>query len=153
MDKKQLPDDFKEFIQLLNEHKVQYLLVGGWAVGFYGNPRATKDINFLIATDDENITKLQQALLAFGAPTVENSVFHQISSRRTYSKVMPFSRKVLVSVFIFLLSLTASKVSVSCSTLLFPTDFTRRAVSASGQRIRTTGFFRILRHRPHHSSI
>lgn len=77
MDKKQLPDDFKEFIQLLNEHKVQYLLVGGWAVGFYGNPRATKDIDFLVATDDENITKLQQALLAFGAPTVENSVFQQ----------------------------------------------------------------------------
>jgi hypothetical protein len=77
MDKKQLPDDFKEFIQFLNEHKVHYLLLGGWAVGLYGNPRATKDIDFLIATDDENIRKLQQALLAFGAPTVENRVFQE----------------------------------------------------------------------------
>jgi hypothetical protein len=74
---KQLPEDFKEFIQFLNDHKVHYLLLGGWAVGLYGNPRATKDIDFLIATDDENIRKLQQALLAFGAPTVENKVFQE----------------------------------------------------------------------------
>ena len=61
---KQLPADFKEFIQFLNDHSVHYLLLGGWAVGLYGNPRATKDIDFLIATDDNNIRKLQQALLA-----------------------------------------------------------------------------------------
>ena len=77
MVKKQLPDDFKEFIQFLNEHKVHYLLLGEWAVGLYGNPRATKEIDFLIATDDENIRQLQQALLAFGAPTVENRVFQE----------------------------------------------------------------------------
>ena len=77
MGMKQLPEDFKEFIQFLNDHKVHYLLLGGWAVGLYGNPRATKDIDFLIATDDENIRKLQQALLAFGAPTVENKVFQE----------------------------------------------------------------------------
>ena len=46
MEKKQLPVDFKEFIQCLNLNKVKYLLVGGWAVGLYGHPRATKDINF-----------------------------------------------------------------------------------------------------------
>ena len=74
---KQLPEDFKEFIQFLNYHKVHYLLLGGWAVGLYGNPRATKDIDFLIATDEENIEKLQQALLAFGAPTVSNEVFRE----------------------------------------------------------------------------
>ncbi len=74
---KQLPEDFKEFIQFLNDHKVHYLLLGGWAVGLYGNPRATKDIDFLIATDDANIRKLQQALLAFGAPTVESKVFQE----------------------------------------------------------------------------
>jgi len=46
-------------------------------VGVYGNPRATKDIDFLIATDNENIKKLQNALYDFGAPTVENSVFQE----------------------------------------------------------------------------
>ncbi len=75
MAQRQLPEDFKDFIKFLNEHKVRYLLVGGWAVGIYGNPRATKDIDFLIAIDDENIEKLQKALYKFGAPTVENKVF------------------------------------------------------------------------------
>ncbi len=75
MEKRQLPDDFKEFIQCLNSHNVRYLLVGGWAVGIYGNPRATKDIDFLIAIDTENIENLQDALSDFGAPTVENKVF------------------------------------------------------------------------------
>ena len=45
MAKKQLPEDFKEFIQCLNKHEVKYLLLGGWAVGIYGQPRATKDID------------------------------------------------------------------------------------------------------------
>jgi hypothetical protein len=75
MEKKQLPEDFKDFIKFLNVHNVRYLLVGGWAVGIYGNPRATKDIDFLIAIDNENIHRLQKALLDFGAPSVENNVF------------------------------------------------------------------------------
>lgn len=31
-----LPPDFSAFLKLLNEHEVKYLLVGGWAVGYYG---------------------------------------------------------------------------------------------------------------------
>jgi len=77
MGQRQLPEDFKDFIKFLNEHKVRYLLVGGWAVGIYGNPRATKDIDFFIAIDDKNIQKLQNALYEFGAPTVENKVFQE----------------------------------------------------------------------------
>lgn len=49
MDQRQLPEDFKDFINFLNDNDVCYLLVGGWAVGIYGYPRATKDIDFLIA--------------------------------------------------------------------------------------------------------
>lgn len=77
MAKRQLPEDFKDFIKFLNEHNVRYLLVGGWAVGIYGTPRATKHIDFLIAVDDENIGKLQKALFKFGAPTVENKIFQE----------------------------------------------------------------------------
>ena len=71
MAKKQLPDDFKEFILCLNSNDVQYLLVGGWAVGIYGHPRATKDIDFLISTNQKNLNNLQKALLAFGAPPID----------------------------------------------------------------------------------
>ena len=74
---RQLPVDFKEFIQCLNNHKVKYLLVGGWAVGVYGNPRATKDIDFLIAVDSKNIEQLQKTLQEFGAPTVKNEIFKE----------------------------------------------------------------------------
>jgi len=49
-----MPEDFKDFIQSLNSNDVRYLLIGGWAVGLYGNPRATKDIDFLVSTDSEN---------------------------------------------------------------------------------------------------
>ncbi|MCK9463106.1 MAG: hypothetical protein M0R80_26075 [Proteobacteria bacterium] len=61
----------------MNAHEVRYLLVGGWAVGIYGNPRATKDIDFLVAVDDENVDRLQAALRQFRAPTVENGVFQK----------------------------------------------------------------------------
>ena len=52
MDQRQLPEDFKDFINFLNDNDVCYLLVGGWAVGIYGYPGATKDIDFLISKDD-----------------------------------------------------------------------------------------------------
>lgn len=77
MDPRQLPEDFKEFIDLLNKNKVRYLLVGGWAVGLYGSPRATKDIDFLISTDDENLIKLKKVLFEFGAPEIDMNFFKQ----------------------------------------------------------------------------
>jgi hypothetical protein len=77
MARRPLPVDFKEFINFLNVNKVKYLLVGGWAVGLYGNPRATKDIDFLIAVDDKNLQKLKKALYQFGAPTIEMTHFKE----------------------------------------------------------------------------
>lgn len=43
--------DFKEFIRLLNDHDVQYLIVGGFALAFHGYPRFTQDIDFWIWID------------------------------------------------------------------------------------------------------
>jgi predicted nucleotidyltransferase len=77
MEKKQLPEDFKEFVQCLNENNVKYLLVGGWAVGIYGHPRATKDIDFLFANDQENLSKIKKALEKFGAPPVDLEKFEE----------------------------------------------------------------------------
>jgi hypothetical protein len=61
----QLPADFKEFLQLLNEHDVEYLLIGGYAVGYYGYPRATVDMDIWIAINPANaaqvVATLQQA--------------------------------------------------------------------------------------------
>ena len=75
MAKKQLPEDFKEFIKYLNSNKVKYLLLGGWAVGIYGQPRVTKDIDFLIAKDKNNLNRLKKALNEFGSPPVNLDAF------------------------------------------------------------------------------
>jgi hypothetical protein len=68
MERQPLPEDFKEFIQCLNSSKVEYLLIGGWAVALHGHPRLTKDIDFLISIDNSNLEKLNNALNSFGAP-------------------------------------------------------------------------------------
>ena len=44
-----LPRDFKEFFLLLNEHEVEYLLVGGYAVSYHGYPRATVDLDIWVS--------------------------------------------------------------------------------------------------------
>ncbi len=61
-----LPPDFKEFLQLLNSHQVEYLLIGGYAVGYYGYPRATADMDIWIAVQPENANKIVTVLREFG---------------------------------------------------------------------------------------
>ena len=50
----ELPQDFSEFLRLLNSHHVEYLLIGGFAVGFHGYPRATSDIDIWVGRSPEN---------------------------------------------------------------------------------------------------
>ncbi|ACA98045.1 MULTISPECIES: DUF6036 family nucleotidyltransferase [Cyanophyceae] len=61
-----LNQDFKEFIQFLNANQVRYLVVGGYAVAFYGYPRYTKDIDIWLEASQENGVKVMQALRDFG---------------------------------------------------------------------------------------
>jgi hypothetical protein len=61
-----LPPDFKEFLQLLNEHDVRYLLIGGYAVGYHGYPRATVDMDIWVALQPDNARRVVSALQAFG---------------------------------------------------------------------------------------
>ena len=62
----ELNQDFKEFIQLLNEKTVDYLIVGGYAVAYHGYPRYTGDIDIWVAISKENATKIVEVLNAFG---------------------------------------------------------------------------------------
>ena len=63
----QLPPDFKEFLQLLNSRGVEYLVVGGYAVGFYGYPRSTGDMDVYVNNNVSNINRLAEALKEFGS--------------------------------------------------------------------------------------
>ena len=58
--------DFRDLLELLNEHKVEYLIVGGYALAFHGAPRFTGDIEILVRPDRENAHRVIGALAAFG---------------------------------------------------------------------------------------
>jgi len=77
MEKRPLPAEFIEFIQCLNSNEVRYLLIGGWAVGLHGHPRATKDIDFLVAVDNDNLEKLKNSFNAFGMPPIDMESFKE----------------------------------------------------------------------------
>ena len=66
-----LPPDFKEFLQLLNAHQVEYLLIGGYAVGYHGYPRATVDMDVWIAINPANAQKIVTVLREFGFQSPE----------------------------------------------------------------------------------
>jgi hypothetical protein len=61
-----LNQDFREFIQSLNDNGVRYLVIGGYAVAFHGHPRYTKDIDIWIGMDIENAAKIVKALGQLG---------------------------------------------------------------------------------------
>lgn len=61
-----LDKDLREFIELLNSRKVDYIVVGGHAVAFHGHPRFTGDIDFLVRPSSENAERLIEAIMEFG---------------------------------------------------------------------------------------
>lgn len=63
--------DFKELLSAFNAHGVKYLIVGGYAVSFHAQPRATKDMDVLIGPDPENAKAAHAALASFGAPVAD----------------------------------------------------------------------------------
>ncbi len=67
----ELPLDFKEFLKLLNEKGVRYLLIGGYAVGYHGYPRATNDMDVWIAIRLDNAQKIVDVLKEFGFDQLE----------------------------------------------------------------------------------
>jgi len=72
-----LPQDIKEFLKLLNRNKVECLLVGGYAVGYYGYPRATADMDIWVAINRNNAGRIISVLKEFGfdPPDLSEDVF------------------------------------------------------------------------------
>ena len=69
-----IPRDFREFLKLLEDEQVEYLLIGGYAVGYYGYPRAAADIDIWIAVNPANAEKTVKALKRFGMATPDLTV-------------------------------------------------------------------------------
>ena len=69
MDPRQLSNDFRDFLTCLNDAGVEYLLVGGHAVAYYGYVRPTRDMDIWIAISPENAQHVVEAVTAFfGTP-------------------------------------------------------------------------------------
>ena len=61
-----LPSDFKEFLRSLNDNRVEYLLIGGYAVGYHGYVRATADLDVWVRNNQTNAERVVRALTEFG---------------------------------------------------------------------------------------
>jgi Nucleotidyl transferase of unknown function (DUF2204) len=66
-----LPNDLRELLLAFSEHGVEYLLVGGYAIGVYAEPRATKDLDIFVRPERTNGEAAYRALAAYGAPLSE----------------------------------------------------------------------------------
>jgi len=62
--------DFKDLLALLNERKVEYIIVGAYALAFHGAPRFTGDIDIYVNPTKENAERIVSALSAFGFGTL-----------------------------------------------------------------------------------
>lgn len=60
--------DFSDLLRIFNDNKVRYLVIGGYAVVQYAEPRYTKDLDIWISTDAKNAEAVYKALREFGAP-------------------------------------------------------------------------------------
>jgi hypothetical protein len=74
-----LPADFRDFLKLLNSHQVEYLLIGGYAVCYYGYYRNTADIDFWIAVNHSTAAKVTRLIREFGfnVPELSEDLFLQ----------------------------------------------------------------------------
>ena len=69
----EIRNDFKELLELFNNHKVEYLIVGGYALAFHGAPRFTGDIDLFVRPARENAERILAALKDFGFGSLDLS--------------------------------------------------------------------------------
>ena len=70
----EVQQDFKELLELLNEHKAEYVIVGGYALAFHGAPRYTGDIDIFVKADKQNAERVLKTLHDFGFSDLKLSV-------------------------------------------------------------------------------
>lgn len=72
-----LPPDFKDFLRFLHTQRVEYLLIGGYAVAYHGYQRTTQDLDIWIAIHPDNAERMVAALKEFGfdVPELSTSLF------------------------------------------------------------------------------
>jgi hypothetical protein len=94
-----LPPDFKEFLQLLSLKQVEYLLVGGYAVGYHGYPRATADMDIWVSINPLNAERVVAVLQEFGlaVPELSEELFLE-ENRVVRMGVPPFRIGIITTI-------------------------------------------------------
>src|SRR5687767_11767090 len=69
-----LNDDFRDLVVLFADRGVEFVVVGAYALGFHGAPRASGDIDLLVRPSRQNAARVEAALLEFGAPLAAHGV-------------------------------------------------------------------------------
>ncbi|MDX2191032.1 MAG: hypothetical protein SFY32_14320 [Bacteroidota bacterium] len=82
-------NDFRDFIKALNEAKVEYILVGGYAVIFHGFKRTTGDMDIWVNKTKQNYKKIEHAFKLFGMPVFDMDL-KKFISKHTESEVFRF---------------------------------------------------------------
>src|SRR5436309_14496483 len=89
--------DFKELLVLLNSHHVEYILVGAYALAFYGAPRFTGDLDVFVKPDPENAERLMAAMEDFGFGAVGLSLDDSEKADQAIPLVVPPVRIDLIA--------------------------------------------------------
>ena len=99
MDAPLLTNDFKEFLRLLNANRVDYMLVGGYAVGIHGYPRATVDPDVWVRATPANAECVLRSLREFGfdMPVLEARLFTDPQSIVRFGQP-PFRIEIMTSI-------------------------------------------------------
>lgn len=93
-----LPSDFNDLLAAFAHESVRFVVIGGYAVGFHGQPRATKDIDFLVAIDCVNRERLAAARTKFGvAPDVVSAARSMTQEDIVYFGISPLRVDILGS--------------------------------------------------------
>jgi len=79
-----LPIDYEDLLRELVASKVDFMLVGGWAVAVHGHGRATDDMDVFVAATPENAARVMNALRAFGAPIDQHQVSEGLFASERY---------------------------------------------------------------------
>src|SRR5438552_11512774 len=80
--------DFLDFIELLNKYNVEYLIVGGYAVGLHGNPRYTGDLDIWVNNSSGNLELLEKVVYDFGGPS-SSIDFNKLKEKPTPKNPFP----------------------------------------------------------------
>ncbi len=81
--------DFKELLKLFNKNKVNYVIVGAYALAFHGCPRYTGDLDILIESSPSNAKKILKAIKEFGFGSLKLKIKDFTSEKKVIQLGMP----------------------------------------------------------------